>query len=397
MAMGVVVAPLASGSRPAAGRPAGHDRADSAAGVRVCAGGDVTLGSNLDTTWIRKMTGLKVDSLPVPDSLLALHMASPDSLVARLRRFVAGADVVLFNAEGAIGDGVVLDPKCHPGHQLCYALRSRAVAASALRTLADTPAVVVANVANNHAHDAGAAGFDLTVALLDSAGVRVTGADTIPTIVTTARGDTVAILGFSAWSDPGVADTAAVRRLVARAAARYGRVIVTAHLGAEGQQAQRTRDSLEQFAGERRGNSVVFAHIAVDAGAGLVIGHGPHVLRAAEWRHGALIFYSLGNLMSYGPFDLREPMARGAVACATIDSAGRPHEVILQPTVQLEPGMVRRDATRRRALALVDSLSRLDFPATGAAVDRVTGAVTSRPRASRAVAPGALNRRRRDR
>jgi len=41
-------------------------------------------------------------------------------------------------------------------------------------------------------------------------------------------------------------------------------------------------------------------------------------------------------------------MARGAVACATIDSAGRPHEVILQPTVQLEPGWC---AAMQRAVA----------------------------------------------
>jgi len=342
------------------------------------------------------MTGLKSDSLPIADSLLARRMASPDSLVIPLRGFVAGAEVVLINAEGAIGDGPAVPVKCRPGRKLCYVLRSSAAAAHALRMMADTPAVIVANVANNHTRDAGGAGLAMTMALLDSAGVLVTGADTVPTLVTTSAGDTLAILGFSAWSDPGVGDTAAVRRIVGRAAARYGRVIVTAHLGAEGQPAQRTADSFELFAGERRGNPVAFAHAAVDAGAGLVIGHGPHVLRAAEWWHGGIIFYSLGNLMNYGPFDLREPMDRGAVACATIDSAGRPHDVVLLPTVQVEPGIVRRDVRRRRALVLVDSLSRLDFPTTGAAVDWVTGAVTSRVRTSRSRTPPAVSRRRRD-
>jgi hypothetical protein len=272
----------------------------------------------------------------------------------------------------------VIDPKCLPGHKTCYALRSSPISARALRTLADTPAVVVANVANNHTRDAGEVGFATTVALLDSARVLVTGADTEPTLVTTNAGDTIAILGFSAWTDPGVEDTAAVRRLVARAAVHYRRVIVTAHLGAEGPLAQRTPDSLERFVGERRGNPVAFAHAAADAGAGLVIGHGPHVLRAAEWRHDALIFYSLGNLLNYGPFDLREPMDRSAVMCATLDSAGRPHAVVLRPTRQPDAGVVRADTRRRRALALVDSLSRLDFPRTGVAVDRETGAVTRR-------------------
>src|SRR6185312_12967129 len=146
-------------------------------------------------------------------------------------------------------------------------------------------------------------------------------------------------------------------------------------------------------AGERRGNPIAFAHRAVDAGAGIVIGHGPHVLRGAEWRAGALIFYSLGNLINYGPFRLTAPMDRGAIVCATLDSNGRPRDVVLRATRQLDAGIVRRDA-RRRALALVDSLSRLDFPSTGATVDRGTGAVTVSTRAAHSAARGRVSRRR---
>jgi hypothetical protein len=131
-----------------------------------------------------------------------------------------------------------------------------------------------------------------------------------------------------------------------------------------------------------RGNSIAFAHAAVDAGAGLVISHGPHVLRGAEWRNGALIFYSLGNLINYGPFKLGPPLDRGAIACATLDSLGHPGDVVLHPTRQPYPGFVRPDRSGR-ALALVDSLSRLDFPVTGASVNHLTGAVGHRaPRAS---------------
>lgn len=390
------LSPAARAARPAPPEPAHGPGVTSDSGVRVCAGGDVTLGTNMDTAWLRRATGLVIDSLPIADSVLAPHLASPVALVAQLHPFFAGADIALVNAEGAIGTGAGADAKCLSGRPICFALRSSPAAASALRTLVDTPAVVVANVANNHARDAGATGFATTVALLDSAGVRVTGADTEPTLVASSSADTTAILGFSAWSNPSVEDTATVRRIVARVAARYARVIVTAHLGAEGYGAQRTPDSLERFVGERRGNPVAFAHVAVDAGAGLVIGHGPHVLRAAEWRHDALIFYSLGNLLNYGPFDLREPMDRGAVVCATLDANGRPHAVVLRPTRQPDHGVVRPDVTRRRALALVDSLSGLDFPSTGVAVDRVTGAVTTRPRRVRVPVRHAVSRRRPD-
>ena len=339
--------------------------------VRVCAGGNVTLGTNLDTAWARRITG------GAPDAVAALR--APDTLVFPLRRLVAGAGVVLLNAEGAIGDGPVVETKCALGRRFCYLLRMPSAAAPALRGVADPPAVVIANVANNHSHNAGASGFRATLAILDSAGVRVTGADTLPTLVPIGDRDTLAVFGFSAWSSPGVADTNAVRRLVARAAAEYRWVIVTAHLGAEGRRAQHTGDSVEHFAGEVRGDPVAFAHTAVEAGAQLVVGHGPHVLRAAEWWHGALIWYSLGNLLDYGPFELGEPMRRGAVTCATLDSTGAARNVELRATRQFLPGMVTPDP-EGRARQLVARLSRADFPESGVVVERGTGAVSpSRP------------------
>jgi poly-gamma-glutamate capsule biosynthesis protein CapA/YwtB (metallophosphatase superfamily) len=321
----------------------------------------VTLGTDLDTSWVRRAAAQ-------PIALV--------SLIGPVRALTADADLVLFNSEGAIGDGPLASSKCtHKAH--CFMLRQPPAAAAALRGLGDSTAVVVANVANNHAHDAGTGGFIKTAGALTAAGVHVTGADTEPTIVVTSRGDTVAILGFSAWSTPGVQDLADVRRLVTRAAAGTRRVIVTMHIGAEGHLAQRTGDSTEHYVGENRGNAVAFAHTAVDAGATLVVGHGPHVLRAAEWRGDALILYSLGNLVNHGPFNLNEPMRRGAVICATLDSAGRPGDVVVRATTQWAPGVVTADSSGR-AMALVDSLSALDFPLTGVAVDAATGAVSRR-------------------
>ncbi|SRR5579883_2508794 len=364
--------------RTAPVRDAGRDA------VRICAGGDITLGTNLDTAWVHRVTG------KVSEPGAALR--APDSLVAPLRPLLADADVVLFNLEGALGEGVAPDAKCLDARPFCFALRSPRAAARALRGMADSGSAVIANVANNHTRDAGAAGFDTTLALLEGAGLLVAGVDTEPALVVTPGGDTVAVLGFSAWSAPSVADTAAVRRIVARAAARYRRVIVTAHLGAEGRTAQHTPDSLERFAGEPRGNPIAFARTAADAGARLVIGHGPHVLRAVEWYRGALIFYSLGNLVNYGPFKIVEPMNRGAIACATLGSAGWATDAVLRPTWQPAPGTVRPDRSRR-ALALVDVLSRSDFPLTGAAVDGASGALRRRPVRRSGGRARALNRR----
>jgi poly-gamma-glutamate capsule biosynthesis protein CapA/YwtB (metallophosphatase superfamily) len=290
------------------------------------------------------------------------------SLVAPLRSLFSGADIALVNVESAIGEGPS-PSKCGPASTNCFAFRAPLASARAVRSLAPQ-AQVVGNLANNHARDAGSIGQDSTVAALRRAGVLVSGDDTLPTLVPTPAGDTVAVLGFYTSNEtPDARDTAEVRRLVARAADQYPIVLVTMHLGAEGRRAQHTADSTEIFLGVDRGNPVAFAEAAVRGGAAMVIGHGPHVLRAVEWSaHGAPVAYSLGNLLTYGPFVLHEPLNRGAVLCATIDTTGRVSAATLAPTMQRLAGVVARDRSRR-AFALVNALGRADFPGSAARVN----------------------------
>jgi poly-gamma-glutamate capsule biosynthesis protein CapA/YwtB (metallophosphatase superfamily) len=285
-------------------------------------------------------------------------------LLAPLRPLLADADIILLNIEGAIGEGAA-SSKCRAGSRNCYAFRQPTVTAIALRGLNDT-AEVIGNIANNHAMDAGRLGFEATHQHLRRAGVHVTGADSMATTIVTSEGDTVAFLGFStAQAGPDPRDLAAVRRHVVRAAAEHSRVVVTMHMGAEGVGAQRTPSESEEYLGEDRGNSVAFAHAAVDAGASAVIGHGPHVMRAAEWYGGALVLYSLGNLLTYGPFSLAEPLNRGGIACVTLGAEGDVEAAVLRSTYQQPPGILQRDPTGRAAW-LVDSLSQLDFPLSAA-------------------------------
>lgn len=339
--------------------------------VRVCAGGDVTLGTNLDTAWANRASKHMRDVLRRSDA--------PASLIAPLRPFFTSADIALVNVESAIGEGPS-PSKCGPNSTNCFAFRAPLASARALRSLAPR-ASVVGNLANNHARDAGHAGQGSTVAALRRAGVFVSGDDTLPTLMPTPAGDTVAVLGFYTSNDtPDARDTAEVRRLVARAADQYPVVIATMHLGAEGRSAQHTTDSTEIFLGIDRGNPVAFAEAAVRGGATMVIGHGPHVLRAVEWpEHGALIAYSLGNLLTYGPFVLREPLNRAAVLCATIDTTGRVVSATLAPTMQRAAGVVARDRSRR-AFALVNALGRTDFPGSAARVNARGTLVPASPR-----------------
>src|SRR5688572_22986426 len=60
--------------------------------VRLCAVGDVTLGSNLDSLWARSAAANLWDRFG--------RRADPDSLLAPLRGYFAGANIVLINVEG---------------------------------------------------------------------------------------------------------------------------------------------------------------------------------------------------------------------------------------------------------------------------------------------------------
>ncbi len=334
--------------------------------VRFCAGGDVSLGTNLDTTWsLNRFDGdARVRALPDPRELLA-----------PLIPLLSDANVILLNVEGAIGDGRV-PRKCARRSTLCYALRQPPATATALRHVNDS-SIVVGNVANNHAHDAGDAGLLKTLDLLAKAGVLATGADTLATPVPVGEGDTIAVLGFSPWSVARLADLEEVRRLVARAAERYGRVIVTMHIGAEGPAARHTRDAIEHFAGENRGNSVAFARAAVAGGASLVIGSGPHVLRGIEWNDRALIAHSLGNLVTYGPFNHSGYNDHGAILCATLGGDGSVRDALLRSTTQRAPGYVQADSTNLGAKD-ISELTKQDFPRTGAAISP-NGEIKPRP------------------
>jgi hypothetical protein len=75
------------------------------------------------------------------------------------------------------------------------------------------------------------------------------------------------------------------------------------------------------FLGENRGNVIKFARAAVDAGADMVIGHGPHVPRAMEVYKGKLIAYSLGNFLTYALFNLRGPNSLSVILKVRIDAA----------------------------------------------------------------------------
>lgn len=98
---------------------------------------------------------------------------------------------------------------------------------------------------------------------------------------------------------PSVLDISGARHVVNELKRDHDIVIVSFHAGPEGVNALHVPEGSESFAGESRGETRRFAHEMVDAGADLLIGHGPHVLRGFEVYKNKLITYSLGNFVTY--------------------------------------------------------------------------------------------------
>jgi len=216
---------------------------------------------------------------------------------------LSGSSIVLGNLEGPLADEGETT-KCERPGKTCFAFRTPTVYVQHLMDAGFT----ALHIANNHVNDFGQEGMDSTLRVLTAAGIQAVGGKAVARF--DAGGKRAAIAGFSYSSSPysySLLDLPAAQRTIRELSRECDVLIVSFHGGAEGSSAQHVADRDEQFLGEERGNVVAFAHAAVDAGADLVIGHGPHVLRALELYQGKLIAYSLGNFLAYARFNIDGP------------------------------------------------------------------------------------------
>jgi poly-gamma-glutamate synthesis protein (capsule biosynthesis protein) len=225
----------------------------------------------------------------------------------RLAQLLGSADVRFGNLEGVLSTHGVSNKKPRPG--AVYAFRMPPRFAQLLRDAGfDT-----INVANNHSFDFGQQGYDDTLAHLSAAGMLTVG-EKGKVAIQRVKDVTLAWIGFSYLDRQNdMHDLDALAGLVERARHAADLVIVSVHAGAEGSEALRVVEGEEIFLGERRGDVVAFARRAVDLGADLVLGHGPHVLRGMECYKGKLIAYSLGNFVGYNALSAKRAAAVSAI------------------------------------------------------------------------------------
>jgi poly-gamma-glutamate capsule biosynthesis protein CapA/YwtB (metallophosphatase superfamily) len=284
-------------------------------------------------------------------------------LLAEAAPILAAADLAIGNLEGPMLEGGESE-KCKrskPGR--CYAFRMPVRYAERLRE-AGFDAM---SVANNHAGDFGAAGRASTRRALDGAGIAHSG-EPGDVARLEVRGTRLALVAF-ATSDAthDLRDVAGARELVAGLAREVDLVVVSFHGGAEGAAAQHVPRGPEEFYGESRGDLRAFARAMVDAGAALVFGHGPHVVRGMEVYRGRLIAYSLGNFATWGSFNLSGPNALAPVLEVRLGARGDFRGGRVHAFRQDRPGGPRRDGSGEVIRRLRD-LSREDFGAAAVQV-----------------------------
>ena len=313
--------------------------------VRFAAVGDTMMGSDL----MKGEAGLS------PDNGAALFDATRDDL--------RSVDVAFLNLEGPLAD-LLPSQKCAPGSTDCHAFRTPTRYVSALTGAG----IDVAQLSNNHAMDLGADGMASSMRTLDAAGIAHAGR--YGDIAHLERhGLKIAVVGAHSGScclnDNDIDE---VSRAVAWADQEADLVLFVFHGGAEGAAARHVEGKVEVAWGEPRGDVRALAHAAVDAGADLVIGTGPHVLRAMEVYRSRLVAYSLGNYTGYRQFGTQGGYGGTTVLLeAELAMNGVLVSAKLHPLALDGESVPHVDLTGA-AYAQIRELSDADFPGSGVTI-----------------------------
>lgn len=296
-----------------------------------------------------------------PESPKGAYLPANDGkdLFRDAKEVLSGVDIACGNLEGTLLDSGGTPKKCgNPATCFAFRMPQRYV-----NNLVDAGFDVV-GIANNHINDFGPVGTASTQKTLKEAGIKFAGLEVCPTTQLERDGMKIGFAGFGHnRGTMSINDLAKVKSTVAALKKDNDIVIVSFHGGAEGKSCSHVPHKSETAFGENRGNVEAFAHAAVDAGADIVYGHGPHVTRALELYKDHLIVYSLGNFCTPYRMGLSGISGYAPVVTATIAGDGTFKEGQIHSFIQSKGTGPRHDATGSVAKHM-RSLTQSDFPAT---------------------------------
>jgi poly-gamma-glutamate capsule biosynthesis protein CapA/YwtB (metallophosphatase superfamily) len=285
------------------------------------------------------------------------HLPDDDGVgfLAGVTAALSATDITFGNLEGVLIDGGEPGKKCS-NPKACYLFRSPTRYAKHYKAAGFD----VISLANNHARDFGEEGRDISMQALADVGIHHSGrAGDFASLK--ANGLKIAVLAYAVTKNSNMLlDYELSEQTVAEFAKTHDIVVVSFHGGAEGRDVTHLPFDEEEYYGEPRGDVVKWSRMVVDAGADLVIGHGPHVVRAMERYNDRLIAYSLGNFATYYGISVADIKGVAPILRVTLDGEGRFVEGDIVSTKQIRPNGPSIDP-EQRAYRLIRMLSIEDF------------------------------------
>lgn len=278
-----------------------------------------------NTTKVRKIKDT-ISVVAVGDMMLGSAYPSkvnlpPDGGVnsfIEVEEFLKG-DIVFGNLEGCFLDKGKSTKCSDPNSNSCFAFRMPEKYAGIYKKAGFN----VLSIANNHIGDFGLTGRKKTTSILDSLQIEYAGLQSKPFAIFEKDSVKYAFCAFAPNDNTvSIKNIDSAKMLVAKLKAQVDIVIVSFHGGGEGAKFEHVTRKTETFYNENRGNVYAFAHGVIDAGADIVLGHGPHVTRAVEVYKNKFIAYSLGNFCTYGMFGLKGPNGFAPLLQIKLNSKG---------------------------------------------------------------------------
>ena len=301
--------------------------------------GDIMLGSNYPFEYL----------LPKNDA----------NILQNTQNILKNADITVGNLEGTLFDNDGTPKSCNNSN-LCYAFRMPSKYGKYLKAAGFD----YLSIANNHSNDFGEIGIKETIKNLDNLGIKYSGIkDIAESTILEKDGKKFGFISFSPNSATlKLNDYNYAKKLISELKSKVDIVIVMFHGGAEGANAEYITKRHEIFHGEDRGNVYEFAHFAIDNGADIIFGQGPHVTRAVELYKNKFISYSGGNFATFGKINISGSMGIAPIFKIKINNKGDFISGEIIPVRQTYKSFGPFIDSEKLAIKKIISLNKSDFP-----------------------------------
>ena len=301
--------------------------------------GDIMLGSNYPFEYL----------LPKNDA----------NILQNTQNILKSADITVGNLEGTLFDNDGTPKSCN-NPNVCYVFRMPLRYATYLKQAGFD----YLSIANNHSNDFGEIGIKETMKNLDNLGIKYSGIkDIAESAILEEDGKKFGFISFSPNSATvKLNDYNYAKKLISELKSKVDIVIVMFHGGAEGANAEHITKRHEIFHGEDRGNVYEFAHFAIDNGADVIFGQGPHVTRAVELYKNKFISYSGGNFATFGKINVSGSMGIAPIFKIKINNKGDFISGEIIPVRQTYKSFGPFIDSEKLAIKKIISLNKSDFP-----------------------------------